>query len=99
MPPRKRQPTTGQDALTLDGPIDTQPFFESKRAAAVLKHAILTGYVAPFAVKTGSTSVDHRVGIIDGYAGAGRYDNGEPGSPAIIAEAARSPALRDRKLE
>lgn len=99
MPPRKRPPTTGQDVLTLDGPLDTQPFFESKRAAAVLKHAILKGYVAPFAVKTGSTSVDHRVAIVDGYAGAGRYDNGEPGSPAIIAEAARLPVLRDRKLE
>ncbi len=75
MPPRKRQPTTEQDVLALDGQIDTQPFFESKRAAAVLKHAILSGYVSPFAVKTGSTSVDHRVAIVDGYAGAGRYDD------------------------
>lgn len=77
--------------------VDTQPFFESKHAAAVLKHAILDGYVIPFASKTGSTSRGKRVVIMDGYAGAGRYEDGEPGSPALIANAARK--LPDRAIE
>ncbi|QJY44812.1 three-Cys-motif partner protein TcmP [Pseudonocardia broussonetiae] len=76
-----------------------QPFFRSRRAAAVLKHAILAKYVVPFASKTGSTSTGKRVVIVDGYAGAGRYEDGSPGSPALIAEAARSPALSGRIVE
>ncbi|MHA6627712.1 three-Cys-motif partner protein TcmP [Pseudonocardia sichuanensis] len=79
--------------------VDAQPFFKSKRAAAVLKHAILARYVVPFAAKTGSTSTGNRVVLVDGYAGAGRYEDGEPGSPALIAEAARTPALRGRLVE
>jgi three-Cys-motif partner protein len=63
----------------------------------VFKHAILGGYVVPFASKTGSASPDHRVVIVDGYAGAGRYDTGEPGSPSLIAAAARG--LQGRNLE
>lgn len=76
-----------------------QPFFKSKRAAAVLKHAILAKYVVPFAAKTGSTSTGKRVVIVDGYAGAGRYEDGKPGSPALIAEAANTPALKGRGVE
>ena len=64
-------------------------FFTSKRAAAVFKHAILSGYVVPFASKTGSASAGKRVVIVDGYAGPGRYDSREAGSPALIAAAAR----------
>lgn len=77
--------------------LDVQRFFRSKRAAAVFKHAILSGYVVPFASKTGSASTGNQVVIVDGYAGAGRYDTGEPGSPALIARAARS--LRGRSVQ
>jgi three-Cys-motif partner protein len=76
--------------------IPTERFFTSRGAAAAFKHAIL-GYITPFAAKTGSTSAGNRVVIIDGYAGAGRYDNGQPGSPSLIAAAARG--LRNRSLE
>jgi len=79
--------------------LHSQPFFRSKRAAAVLKHAILAKYVVPFAAETGSTSTGKRVVIVDGYAGAGRYEDGKPGSPALIAEAARTPALKGRVVE
>jgi three-Cys-motif partner protein len=79
--------------------LDTQKFFAHKKPAAVLKHAILRRYVVPFASKTGSTSRGHRVVIVDGYAGAGRYEDGEPGSPALLAEAAASPALVGRQVE
>jgi three-Cys-motif partner protein len=74
--------------------VDTQPFFQSKKAAAVLKHAILSGYVPPFVSKTGSASPDHRVVIVDGYAGAGRYGDDQDGSPALLAHAARGLPFR-----
>jgi len=77
----------------------TQAFFQQRQAAAVLKHAILKRYLPPFAAKTGSTSIDNRVAIVDGYAGAGRYDDGAPGSPAIIADLSHAPALRSKTIE
>jgi len=87
----------GKTDRAADHGINTHPFFESKRAAAVFKHAILSGYVVPFASKTGSASVGKRVVIVDGYAGAGRYGDGTPASPALIAEAAHQ--LHDRVVE
>lgn len=65
------------------------PFFVSKQAAAVLKHGILSRYLVPFVAKVGSTSPGHRVALLDGYAGPGRYEDGTPGSPALLAETAR----------
>lgn len=67
---------------------DTE-FFRAKKAAAVLKHGLLSRYVVPFATKTGSTAAGHRVVVLDGYAGEGRYDDGTPGSPIFFAEASR----------
>ncbi len=64
-------------------------FFSQKRAAAVLKHGILSRYVQPFATKTSSASTGGRVVVLDGYAGEGRYEDGSPGSPIFMAEAAR----------
>lgn len=76
----------------------SDPFFVNKKAAAVLKHGILFGYLPPFASKVGSTSADQRVAVLDGYAGPGRYTDGTLGSPALLAETART--VRDfRGLE
>lgn len=58
-------------------------FFAERKAAAVLKHGILGRYLRIFCSKTGLRSPDHRVIYLDGYAGPGMYDNGEPGSPAL----------------
>lgn len=77
----------------------TQTFFETRQAAAVLKHAILERYLPPFGSKTGSSSDGNRVAIVDGYAGAGRYEDGSPGSPAIITRLADQKALQKRKIE
>ncbi len=66
------------------------PFFVSKSAAVVLKHGILTRYLTPFVSKVGSTSTGHRVALLDGYAGPGRYEDGTPGSPALLATTART---------
>ncbi|MYV41073.1 three-Cys-motif partner protein TcmP [Streptomyces sp. SID1328] len=71
-----------------DGTDTSSPFFVSKKAAAVLKHAILRSYVVPFASKVGKYAPDGRVVYLDGYAGPGRYEDGTPGSPALILESA-----------
>ncbi|MGW5852356.1 three-Cys-motif partner protein TcmP [Streptomyces sp. NPDC055254] len=85
--------TAGEHATDV-----ASPFFVSKKAAAVLKHAILDKYVVPFASKVGKYAPDGRVVYLDGYAGPGRYDDGTPGSPALILESAA--AISDfRKLD
>jgi three-Cys-motif partner protein len=68
----------------------TNPFFVSKKAAAVLKHAVLDQYLVPFASKIGKYAPDGRVVYIDGYAGPGRYKDGTKGSPALVIEQAES---------
>jgi three-Cys-motif partner protein len=65
-------------------------FFGEKRAAAVLKHAVLDSYVDPFAMKVGSTATDRRVAFIDGFAGEGRYEDGGEGSPALLLRKAKA---------
>lgn len=74
-------------------------FFDGKKPAAILKHAILDKYISPFVGKTGLTSPDHRVAVIDGYAGEGRYDNGDEASPALLLRKARELHAINRQLE
>lgn len=74
------------------------PFFQSKKAAAILKHAILDQYINPFAMKTGSTSQGGRVAIVDGYAGTGTYEDGGEGSPGLLLRKAREMSSH-RQLE
>ncbi|WP_306206183.1 three-Cys-motif partner protein TcmP [Actinoplanes sp. RD1] len=74
-------------------------FFESKKSAAILKHAILSRYLVPFTAKTGSRSPQGRVAFVDGYAGEGRYEDGEPGSPALAIKTARDLLTMPRRLE
>lgn len=74
-------------------------FHKTKKSAAVLKHAIIDQYATPFASKTGSRSIDNRVAFIDGYAGPGRYDDGEEGSGAMLLRKAHELARFPRKLE
>jgi three-Cys-motif partner protein len=70
----------------------TNPFFVSKRAAAVFKHAVLDQYLVPFASKIGKYAPGGRVVYIDGYAGPGRYKDNTKGSPALVLEHAESMA-------
>lgn len=74
-------------------------FHKSKKSAAVLKHAIIDQYATPFASKTGSTSDKGRVAFIDGYAGPGRYENGDEGSGAMLLRKAREMASFPRQIE
>ncbi|MET8140177.1 three-Cys-motif partner protein TcmP [Sphaerisporangium sp. NPDC005288] len=65
-----------------------EDFFREKRAAAVFKHGILKRYPAIFASKAGFRVQGRRVVFVDGYAGRGRYDDGSPGSPLLLVQAA-----------
>jgi len=65
-------------------------FFDEKQAAAILKHGILGRYVRTFCSKTGGRSAGNRVVYLDGYAGQGAYDDGQPGSPILAARTAGS---------
>ncbi len=72
-----------------------QAFFKAPQPAAVLKHGILKRYVVVFASKTGSRS-GGKVIFLDGYAGPGRYESGDPASPLLALRTARSiSAFRD----
>ena len=71
-----------------------EEFFRERRAQAVFKHGILTRYPVVFASKTGQKG--RPVVFLDGYAGRGEYEDGTPGSPALLAEtASRVESFRD----
>ncbi|MGW0434127.1 three-Cys-motif partner protein TcmP [Micromonospora sp. NPDC003197] len=74
-------------------------FFEGKKPAAILKHAIMNQYIDQFVAKTGLYSLGHRVAVIDGYAGEGRYASGEEASPAMLMRKARELTRINRCLE
>lgn len=67
----------------------TTAFFVQKNAAAVLKHLILREYLPTYVSIVGKAAPEHLVSFFDGYAGAGQYDDGEPGSPTLAAETAK----------
>ena len=62
-------------------------FFKSRKSAAVFKHGILKASVV-FASKTGKDVDGNRVVFLDGYAGCGEYDDGQPGSPLLLSRCA-----------
>lgn len=74
-------------------------FFGQLSAQAVLKHGVLTRYAYYFAARAGSAT-GGRVAFIDGYAGEGRYQDGSPGSPLLLASGATRAQMfgRDVKL-
>lgn len=74
-------------------------FFDQRNAQAVLKHGVLTRYAYYFSGRAGHAT-DGRVAFIDGYAGEGRYKDGSPGSPLLLASQAQRTTLinRDTKL-
>ncbi|BCG49112.1 hypothetical protein GEOBRER4_n4015 [Citrifermentans bremense] len=63
-------------------------FFEKKRTWSRIKDELLKAYLAPYLAKVSKT---HKPIIVaDCFAGKGRFDDGEPGSPLIITEAISS---------
>lgn len=60
-------------------------FFKEKRAWSKIKDEVLKAYLVPYLAKVSKTR--RPIIVADCFAGKGRFDNGEPGSPLIIAEA------------
>lgn len=50
------------------------------------KHDILTRYLGAWFAIFGRSRAHKRVVVLDGFAGPGRYDNGEPGSPVLALD-------------
>ena len=69
---------------------DQRSFWERPQGAAIFKHAVLNGYAPVFASKVGKSSLNHRVAIVDGYAGRGWYKDGSPASPALMLKTAET---------
>ncbi|MFC4950789.1 three-Cys-motif partner protein TcmP [Pseudonocardia sp. GCM10023141] len=65
-------------------------YFQRRKPAAAFKHGILSRYPVVFAAKTGAATAGQRVMFLDGYAGAGQYDDESPGSPLLFMEVAKS---------
>lgn len=63
---------------------------EVRSAQSYFKHRLLQHYIEPFSGMVGSTAADKRVVVLDGYAGRGRFDNGDPGSAELIMQIAAS---------
>ncbi|MEU7649249.1 three-Cys-motif partner protein TcmP [Streptomyces huasconensis] len=63
-------------------------YWKDKALPSVFKHDLLKRYLPQFGGMTGSHSRDKRVVYLDGYAGEGRYENGDPASAEIALKVA-----------
>lgn len=63
-------------------------YWADKALPSVFKHDLLKRYLPQFGGMTGTHSHDKRVVYLDGYAGEGRYENGEPASAEIALKVA-----------
>src|SRR5262249_9287456 len=62
-----------------------QDFFKAKRSWSKYKDFILNYYLEPYIPKV--ATLKRPIVILDCFAGCGRFGDGEPGSPLIIADA------------
>ncbi len=60
-------------------------FFDEKRSWSKIKDEVLVAYLPPYLAKISRTR--RPVIVADCFAGKGAFDNGDPGSPMLIAEA------------
>lgn len=68
-------------------------FFDHKRAWSKRKDLILDYYLEPYLAKV--RRLHPPVLIVDGFAGPGRFRDGEPGSPLIICEKVKKVSERE----
>ena len=66
-----------------------QKFHSAKSPWAKIKHGILSNYLPLFVNKT--SLFQKPIYLVDGFAGAGKYDDGQPGSALISATIAVNP--------
>ncbi|KAL6041419.1 Three-Cys-motif partner protein TcmP [Balamuthia mandrillaris] len=64
----------------------TERFFEKRRSHSEIKHALLRYYLEAALPITSFSLVVSEILYIDGFAGAGRYETGEPGSPVAFLD-------------
>ncbi|MFE5191635.1 three-Cys-motif partner protein TcmP [Streptomyces sp. NPDC056628] len=69
-------------------------YWADKALPSVFKHDLLKRYLPQFGGMTGTHSHGKRVVYLDGYAGEGRYENGDPASAEIALKVASS--LREK---
>lgn len=65
-----------------------EDFFRTAEDWSRRKHLILDYYLTPAAAKLRRVSPDGRVVILDGFARRGAYEDGTPGSPVLMGQAA-----------
>lgn len=63
---------------------NTSNFFKEKKEWSYVKDEILNAYLPPYLAKVGSMNLP--ITIVDCFAGKGKFDDGENGSPIIICE-------------
>lgn len=61
---------------------------DRSHSQSVFKHAILRRHILPFVEMTGSSSPGRNVAVVDGFAGKGRYPDGQLASAGLMLEAA-----------
>ncbi|MGD8307660.1 MAG: three-Cys-motif partner protein TcmP [Ignavibacteria bacterium] len=69
------------------GEIETN-FFEGKRPWSRLKDAVIKNYLPPYLKKVNRLNAN--IILIDSFAGPGKFENGESGSPIYICELAET---------
>lgn len=74
-------------------------YWADKALPSVFKHDLLRRYLPQFGGMTGAMSIDGRVVYLDGYAGEGRYENGEPASAEIALRIASYLSKQHRTLD
>jgi len=74
----------------------TDRFFEKKQPWSKIKDEVLRSYLVPYLAKV--SNLRKPIRIADCFAGKGRFDDGEPGSPLIICDAIESQLSRTDNL-
>lgn len=72
-------------------------FFKEQKPAAAFKLKVLEDYLTAWSMKVASRP-PHEVAYIDGYAGAGQYDDAHKGSPLYALDIARKLAPQNRSM-
>ncbi len=62
------------------------------------KHAVLSRYIVPGAMKISALDRERRVHLVDGYAGPNEYGGQVMGSTAIMINAAQTAAAQGRRV-
>lgn len=65
-------------------------FFEGKRPWSIIKDQVLKSYMSPYLAKV--KKLGKPILLFDGFAGPGVFEDGEPGSPLIMCQAANKNA-------